>query len=248
MKTGRSILILGATSEIARAAVEAVARPEDTLLLAARDENDLEFIASHFRVTLQCECHTLRFDAAQPATHELFANATIKLLGTPEIVLLATGYLGNHDRDQDNISKIIHISASNFWGVMSGIARIIPLMEQNKKGVIIVLSSVAGDRGRRSNYLYGASKSAINEYASGLRSRLHQSGIRVCTLKLGYVTTRMIYGRQNYFLAASTTKTARRIARLINHPRDIVYFPRIWWFVMIVIRHLPEPLFKRINF
>jgi len=116
-----------------------------------------------------------------------------------------------------------------------------------KRGFIIGISSVAGDRGRQSNYVYGAAKGALSLYLQGLRNRLHPSGVRVITIKPGFVDTAMTYGLPGMFLVASPQAVGESIASSPGKSADVVYLPWFWRYIMLIIKHIPEPIFKRLK-
>lgn len=116
-----------------------------------------------------------------------------------------------------------------------------------RRGFIIGISSVAGDRGRQSNYVYGAAKGALSLYLQGLRNRLYPRGIRVITIKPGFVDTAMTYGLSGLFLVASPQNIGERIVRSLDKSADVVYLPWFWRYIMMIIKHIPEPIFKRMK-
>jgi short-subunit dehydrogenase len=119
--------------------------------------------------------------------------------------------------------------------------------EQRHKGFICAVSSVAGDRGRQSNYLYGSAKGALSIYLQGLRNRLHHSQVRVITIKPGFVDTRMTFGRSKLFLLASPDRVARGIYQAVVRGKNVVYLPWFWRYIMLLVRAIPEGIFKRLR-
>lgn len=243
----RRILILGATSVLAQKISKAVCRTDDQVVLAARDTSELKFVASDLVARAGCSTTELGFDAVRFDTHPEFAAVVLATLGAPDIVIVATGALGDQVAARDDPQRVLEIIASNFVGVATALGPVIGEMEQRGSGHIIVLSSVAGDRGRASNYIYGAGKAGMNAWLSGLRNRLHSSGVRVTTMKLGFVDTRMIFGKPGTFSIADPGDIARRVAELTEMPRDIVYAPGFWFLIMTFIRIIPETIFKRLK-
>jgi NAD(P)-dependent dehydrogenase (short-subunit alcohol dehydrogenase family) len=161
-------------------------------------------------------------------------------------VVLAFGYLGDQlaARDFSVGEKVI---AANFTGAASILSHCANYFETLQRGFIIGISSVAGDRGRQSNYVYGAAKGALSLYLQGLRNRLFSSGVRVITIKPGFVDTAMTYGLPGLFLVASPQDIGERIASTPNKKPDVVYLPWFWRYIMLIIQHVPEPIFKRLK-
>jgi len=241
-----AVLILGATSAIARATAAAFAARGAALYLASRDRDELERIAADLHLRYGVEVHHGLFDAEATETHETFLRAVIKEMPDLSGVVLAFGYLGDQQaaRNFDVGAKVI---ASNFTGAASILSHCANYFEPLQHGFIIGISSVAGDRGRQSNYVYGAAKGALNLYLQGLRNRLFASGVRVITIKPGFVDTAMTFGLPGLFLVASPQSIGERIVRTLDKSADVVYLPWFWRYIMLIIQHIPEPVFKRLK-
>jgi len=242
----RSVLILGATSAIARATAAAFAAYGADLYLASRDPDELERIAADLRLRHNVEVRHGMFDAEATETHEAFFRKVIEEM--PELggVMLAFGYLGDPQAARD-FSVGAKVIASNFTGAASILSHCADHFEAKKSGFIIGVTSVAGDRGRQSNYVYGAAKGALSLYLQGLRNRLFASGVRVITIKPGFVDTAMTFGLPGLFLVASPQAIGERIVRTLDKSADEVYLPWFWRYIMLIIRHIPEPIFKRMK-
>jgi short-subunit dehydrogenase len=241
-----SVLILGATSAIARATAAAFAGQSYALYLASRDGDELRRIAADLRLRYGVEVRHGEFDAEATATHEAFFQSVVAAMPNLRGVVLAFGYLGDPmaARDFRVGEKVI---AANFTGAASILSHCANYFEPLKNGFIIGISSVAGDRGRQSNYVYGAAKGALSLYLQGLRNRLYASGVRVITVKPGFVDTAMTYGLPGLFLVASPQDIGARIVRALDKSADVVYLPWFWRYIMLIIRHIPEPVFKRLK-
>jgi len=241
-----SVLILGATSAIARATALAFAARGDSVYLASRDEEELRRIAADLRVRYGVEVHHGLFDAEAMGTHEAFLQSVIETMPDLSGVVLAFGYLGDQmaARDFKVGAKVI---ASNFTGAASILSYCANYLEAKQRGFIIGIASVAGDRGRQSNYVYGAAKGALALYLQGLRNRLYASGVRVITVKPGFVDTAMTYGLPGLFLVASPQSIGERIVATLGKKADVVYLPWFWRYIMLIIKHIPEPIFKRMK-
>jgi short-subunit dehydrogenase len=241
-----TVLILGATSAIARATAAAFAARGDALYLASRDEDELQRIAADMRLRYGVEVQHGLFDAEATDTHEDFFQSVVTTMPSLSGVVLAFGYLGDQlaARDFGMGAKVITI---NFTGAASILSYCANYFEQLQRGFIVGIASVAGDRGRQSNYVYGAAKGALSLYLQGLRNRLYTSGVRVITIKPGFVDTAMTYGLPGLFLVASPQFIGERIVGSLCKSTDVVYLPWFWRYIMLIIRHIPEPIFKRLK-
>lgn len=241
-----TVLILGATSSIARAAAEGFARRGYDLYLAARDADELRRIAADLQIRFGVAAQHGAFDAEATDTHAAFFQGVLAAVPDLAGAVLAFGQLGDPQaaRNFDTGAKII---AANFTGAASILSLLANHFEAQRRGFIIGISSVAGDRGRQSNYVYGAAKGALSLYLQGLRNRLHPAGVRVVTVKPGFVDTAMTYGLPGLFLVASPQYVGERIAAAPEKSADVIYVPWFWRWIMLIIRLIPEPLFKRMK-
>lgn len=242
----RNVLILGATSAIARGTAAAFAACGDNLYLASRDLEELKRIAADLQVRYGVKVSYSLFDAAATDTHPVFFATVLKEVQELTGVVVAFGLLGDQQaaREFDLAEKII---ASNFTGAVSILSICANYFEPLKRGFIIGITSVAGDRGRQSNYVYGAAKGAFSLYLQGLRNRLFASGVRVITIKPGFVDTAMTFGLPGLFLVATPQNIGMKIVRTLSRSADIVYLPGFWRYIMLIIKHIPEPIFKRLK-
>lgn len=242
----RTILILGATSPMARAAAARLASRGDRLFLASSDEAECERLARDLGIRFQATVHAGTFDATQPASHGRLLERVTSELGELDAVLVATGDMGLVPNTLDP-QEAVRLVQVNFAGLASMLGACAQVLERRGRGVILVITSVAGDRGRQSNFVYGAAKGGLALYLQGLRNLLHPRGIRVVTFKPGFVDTGMTYGRAGTFLVASPTEAGAAIVRSLERGPDVVYFPWFWRGIMAVIRMIPEALFKRLK-
>jgi short-subunit dehydrogenase len=236
----QSILILGATSSIARACSEIFASRHYRLFLAGRNVSELERIAADLRIRYKVDVDYAFFDVSRIDSHEHFFSALIEKLGFISGVLMAVGLIDKSSHEQT--------IKANFSGPVSILDLCAQYLIGQKKGFIIGLSSVAGDRGRKPNYVYGASKSALTIYLQGLRAYLYPFQVHVLTIKLGLIDTKMTFGA-NYplFLAANPKKTALKIIHALDKAKESVYIPGVWRIIMLIIRLIPEKIFKRLT-
>ena len=241
----KTVLILGATSDIAAATARELAGKGCRLILAARRKGPLASLADDIGVRSGKRVYTTDFDATDFASHEgFYAGLPLR----PDGVVCAFGYLGDQavaERDFDEARRIID---TNYVGMVSLLGMIANDFEQRGKGFIVGISSVAGDRGRKSNYLYGSAKAGLSAFLSGLRNRLSGEGVHVLTVKPGFVDTAMTEGMNlPEKLLATPGEVASDIVNAIEKKRNVLYTKRLWYYIMLIIRHIPEFVFKRLN-
>jgi short-subunit dehydrogenase len=244
----RTVLILGATSFLARAVAAELARRRYDLLLAGRDPEELEAVASDLRLRHGVRVESRPFDALALDTHGVFVEDCRKASEDSLVgVVLCFGYLGDQPLAEKDIREARRILDTNLLGAVSVLSLFASYFEGKRDGFLCALSSVAGDRGRRSNYVYGAAKAGLTVFLQGLRNRLFGSGVRVITIKPGFVDTQMTYGRPGLFLVASPEKAGKRIVEAVLDGRDESYVPGFWRPVMFLVRSIPERIFKRMR-
>jgi hypothetical protein len=169
-------------------------------------------------------------------------------LGRIDVALVAYGSLPDQDRACQDVAYLVREFRTNSESVLICLAGLARRFQRQRCGVIAVIGSVAGDRGRASNYLYGSAKSAVHAFASGLRAQLRAAGVHVVTIKPGFVATKMTaHLSLPPLLTADPTSVARRIVVAIDRRRDVVYVPGFWRPIMFIVRHLPEAIFKRLK-
>ncbi len=242
----QNILILGATSSIARAIACEFAARGDNLYLASRDTEELSKIATDLTIRYQTVSYWGKFNAQDFAAHESFWQKVLQTMSHIDGVVMAFGSLGDLKKTGE-FANDHQVVTDNFIGAVSILNYCAAYFSTQKKGFVIGLSSVAGDRGRQSNYIYGAAKSALTTYLQGLRNRLFPFGVRVITVKLGFVDTAMTFGQPRLFWVAKPSKVAEKIVRLLHSSRDVVYLPWFWRYIMALIKTVPEKIFKRLK-
>jgi short-subunit dehydrogenase len=241
----QTVLILGAMSDIGRALARQYAAAGWRLQLAARQAGRLDPDAQDLRIRYQAEVQALEFDARSTASHAAWYAA---LDPAPDLVICVFGLLGRQARAQQHGPEALEILETNYTGAVSILERAAEAMEQRGSGCIAGISSVAGDRGRASNYLYGSAKAGFTAYLSGIRNRLASKGVHVLTVKPGFVRTAMTEGLPlPPLLTASPGEVAQAIARAVERRRNVIYVRWMWRWIMLVIRHLPEGVFKRMK-
>jgi decaprenylphospho-beta-D-erythro-pentofuranosid-2-ulose 2-reductase len=245
--SGQAVLIVGPTSSIARALAKQMAIAGDRLYLAGRDLPEVQRIARDLQIRYRTVVGTGDFDANDVASHPALIREAIANLEGLDCAILAVGELGDQAEAEASFEEARRIIQSNYTGVVSLLMQIATHMERQRRGTIVAIASVAGDRGRRSNYVYGSAKGALALYLQGLRARLFHAGVHVLTVKPGFVDTKMTFGRPGMFLMASPQTIARGILAAIRGRREVVYLPAFWSPIMAVIRLVPEPIFKRLR-
>lgn len=242
-----TVLILGATSGIARGAAIALASRGRNLILAGRDEVELQRIATDLSIRYGITTRIRLLDISDLAGQEELVGS---LLHDGEVlsgVLCAVGYLGEQETAFTDSEEASRIMIGNYTGPALLLDRLANLMIPNKSGFIIGIASVAGDRGRRSNFIYGSAKGGFGLYLQGLRNRLFREGIQVLTVKPGFVDTAMTYGMPGMFLVAQPEDIGEGIVRAQEKGKDAVYLPGFWRYIMLIIRSIPEKIFKRLG-
>lgn len=239
-------IILGATSSMARALARALAERGDGLLLAGRDMTELEALAADCRLRGAALAEAARFDARDPASFTPLIDRAKAMDGT----LNAAVFVGSMpeqsaiDADPGLIDGTV---TDSFTGPARFLQMLAPEIEARGKGTVVGVGSVAGDRGRVGNYVYGSAKAGFATYLAGLRNRLTRAGGHVVTVKPGFVDTAMTWGIEGMFLVAPPEKVAADILKAVKKQRNTLYTPFFWRWIMLIIRLIPEPLFKKLS-
>lgn len=243
----KKILVLGATSAIAAACARRWALQPASFFLVGRDSAKLEQVAADLRVRgAEAHCHVL--DSNDFAAHAAMFTACRQALGTIDIALIAHGTLPDQKACEQDADLAVREFTSNGLSVIALLTRLAEIMEAQRQGCIAVISSVAGDRGRPSNYLYGSAKAAVSAFCEGLRARLFKVGVHVLVIKPGFVATPMTAGLPLPApLVAQPEQVAADIARAVEKRKDVLYTLWFWAFIMLIIRNIPGVLFKRTN-
>jgi len=245
----KSVVILGATSGMARGTAGAFAEAGYALVLAARDSEENETLAADIRVRYGVPCHALPFDGTDFAAHEKFVIACEAALGTnPTGAVLAFGYMADQVTAQRDLAEVRHMVDANLTGAISILECFARVFEARGSGFLGVLSSVAGERGKQSNYIYGATKAGLTCYLEGLRVRLFKSNVTVTTIQPGFVDTKMTYGLPLPGpLVASPEAAGRAIFRAVTRGKDEAYVPFFWRYIMMIIKAIPRWQFKKMG-
>ena len=243
----RKVLIMGATSAIAEAAARLFAARGDALFLIARNRTHLDAIRADLLLRGAKAVDVAELDVNALDGHAVVLEQAWSALGAVDVTLIAHGTLPDQAACQASPETAVREFTTNATSTIALATAIATRLEAQARGTLAVISSVAGDRGRASNYLYGAAKAAVTAFLGGLRQRLASKGVDVLTIKPGFVDTPMTAAFRKGALWASPQQVATGIVRAIDRRRSVVYLPGFWRWVMLVIRHIPEPLFKRIR-
>jgi decaprenylphospho-beta-D-erythro-pentofuranosid-2-ulose 2-reductase len=241
------ILIIGATSAIAEEFARLCAAKGDQLFLVARNANKLKIVAADLKIRGAGKAEFFILDANDCDRHPEMLRAAEESLGGLDVVLIAHGSLPDQEKAELDYKLTAQEFQTNFLSAVSLLTLIAADFEKKGRGTIAVISSVAGDRGRQSNYIYGAAKGALSIYLAGLRGRLQKAGVAVVTIKPGFVDTPMTAHLKKGLLFASARQVASGIEKAIEKRRDVVYLPGFWLLIMTVIRLIPERVFKKLK-
>jgi short-subunit dehydrogenase len=245
----QKIVVLGATSKLAQEIARLAAAQGKELLLVARHPQRLATVAGDMaaRGALRVDC--VCADLADISSHPAVVEEILAKMPDFDTLLLAYGTLSDQARAESSPEYTLSELTTNFTSAVSLLTRLSAILDSNKRGCIAVITSVAGDRARRSNYVYGTAKGALSLFTQGLRAKLATTGVRVVTIKPGPVATPMTANLPKASSFADPEAVARTIYRELEHGKaDILYVPGYWRWIMAVIRLIPESIAKRMNF
>jgi decaprenylphospho-beta-D-erythro-pentofuranosid-2-ulose 2-reductase len=241
------VLVLGATSSIAIATMRQLAGPNTRFMLVARNRDRLTAVAQDLHTRGALEVDTWVMDLDDTAAHgEMLTSAAERLQGI-DLALIAHGALGDQQAAEADFEAAAAVLHTNFISAVSLLTWLGNYCQAQRGGTLAVISSVAGDRGRKSNYVYGASKAALNVFLEGLRNRIDRDGVQVLTIKPGFVATPMTAHVAKNALFASPQQVARGICKAIEQRRDVAYVPWFWALIMLLVRSIPSRFFKKMN-
>lgn len=239
------VLIIGAKSDIAKATAREYAKNGYDLYLAGRNINELQSMQSDIKIRSDVNVELKEFDITDFNSHEQFFNSLDpKPIGT----IVVAGYMADQKECESDWNKTLNTINVNYTGAVSILNIVANAYEKDKDGFIVGVSSVAGDRGRKANYIYGSSKAAFSAYLSGLRNRLYPSGVHVLTVKPGFVATKMTEHLDlPVKLTAQPEQVAKDIFNAQQKAQDVLYTKSIWRLIMLILKHIPEWKFKGMN-
>lgn len=239
------ILIIGAKSDIAKEIAREYAKNGYNLYLAARDSKDLEDFANDINIRSEVQVELKELDVIDFENHQKFYES---LEPRPQGVIFVAGYMVDQKECETDWSKTLNTINVNFTGAVSLLNIVANDMEKRKKGFIVGVSSVAGERGRKANYIYGSAKAGFSTYLSGLRNRLYESGVKVLTVRPGFVNTKMTAGLDlPSKLTAQPEDVAKEIYNAQQKGKDVLYTKSVWKYIMTIIKMIPEWKFKKMS-
>ncbi|MCB2117584.1 MAG: SDR family NAD(P)-dependent oxidoreductase [Rhodobacteraceae bacterium] len=239
-------IILGATSSMARAFARAVSAEGSAVLLGGRDSEDLAALASDCKLRGARVAEAVAFDARNPKTFAKIIARAEEEEGEINAAVFVGSMPEQAEIDADP-SLIAGVVMDSHTGPATFLQMLAPVIEARGGGTVIGVASVAGDRGRIGNYVYGSAKAGFATYLSGLRNRLTRAGGHVVTVKPGFVDTAMTWGLPGLFLVASPEAVAGDLLKAAKKKRNTIYTPFFWRYIMLIIRHIPEPIFKKMK-
>ncbi len=242
----KSVLILGALSDIAKSIAHKYGENGYNLHLAARKINDLKLHSKDLKIKYNNDIDIYEFDVLKTETHDNFIK---NLKEIPPIIICAVGLLGEQEKNENNSDLRTKVLRTNYEGPINIISDFANIFEKKGYGTIVGISSVAGERGKASNYIYGSAKAGFTTFLSGLRNRLAKKKIHVLTVLPGTVYTKMTLGMKlPKLFTSSPDKVANDIFNAVKNKKDIVYTMKIWELIMFIIKCIPERIFKNKSF
>ena len=243
----KKILIIGATSAIAEATARRFAQQGHRLCLLGRDTTRLASMCSDLTIRGAASADYLQLDVNDGAHRLAVLDQAVEKLAGIDILLVAHGTLPDQKQCEQDMALIEQEISTNATSVVVMVSYLANHFAQQRQGSIVVISSVAGDRGRQSNYIYGAAKGMVSIFMQGLRNRLFSANVQVLTIKPGFVDTPMTADMKKGLLWVQPDTIAAGILKAIEKQRDEVYLPGFWRLVMFVIRNLPGAVFNRMS-
>lgn len=244
----KNILIIGATSTIARACAAQWAKDGNRFFLTGRNPEKLQAVADDLSIRYNVSVKTYILDVNNNDDYGAMIESCFDLMNTIDITLIAHGTLPDQEKCNRDTAYARQQFSTNAVSTISLLTALTQRLENQGSGTIAVLSSVAGDRGRPSNYLYGAAKSAVTTFCEGLRGRLHEKNIHVLVIKPGIVDTAMTASLPtSSWLCAQPEKVARDIIKAVSHRRNTLYTPPFWHAIMMVIQCLPDSMIRKLK-
>lgn len=238
-----TVLIIGATSDIGFAIAKKFASEKYSVQLAARNAEQLKPFQSDIEIRYGVSCAVYTFEAANFETHSSFYSS---LIPKPDVTIYVIGYMNDNEAAIKNWNESLKTINANYTGAVSILNVVAADYAQKNNGVIVGISSVAGERGRQSNYVYGSAKAAFTTYLSGLRNKMYHHGVHVVTIIPGFVYTKMTeHLKLPKLLTAKPEEVASSVYNAVKTKKNIVYVKWFWRLIMLIICSIPEPIFKK---
>ena len=243
----KHILIIGATSAIAESTARIFAQRGDRLYLLARNHERLSSLAEDLRIRGGASVGYSRLDVNNFDAHEEILTTAFAALGKIDVALITHGTLPDQKTCETDFNTALAELNTNAISTVSLLTHLANILEKQNGGTIAVITSVAGERGRQSNYVYGAAKGMVSVFLQGLRNRLHRSGVKVLDIKPGFVDTPMTARFEKGLLWVEPETIATGIVRALDTGKNVAYLPWFWKYLMLIIRSIPESIFKRLE-
>lgn len=248
---GKKIIIVGASSGIGKAIAEAELNTGNSVVLLARREKSLESIAKKANLGKEKRAFPLVFDVTKFSTAEKTFQKAVSLLGKVDEVYFASGVMPETSPNEYNTTKDLEMLNVNLLGAVAFLNPVATYFTKQKSGKIVGISSIAGERGRKGNPVYNTSKAALNTYLEALRNRLSESNVQVTTIKPGFVITEMTKGlklpEKGLLKAITAEEAAEKIRNIVASGKDEAFVPGIWALVGLIIRNIPNFIFKKLS-
>ena len=243
----RRVLILGATSGIAQNVSRCFAAEHAKLFLVARDSEKLKALTDDLKIRGAASVETCEADLTDNSSHPLIISKSVAVWGGLDAALIAHGTLPDQLSMENDPALLRNSIEVNYVSAVSLLMQLGKVFEDQRSGVLAIIGSVAGDRGRRSNYVYGSAKAGLATFVAGLRLRLATANVQVVLIKPGWISTPMTAHLRQNFLFASPEQAGREIYKAMISPRAVVYCPWYWKWIMRFIRFIPNPIFAKLN-
>lgn len=238
----KNVLFLGALSDIAKSTAHKFGENGYNLQLAARNLDDLKKISADLKIRYNVDINVYEFDILKTENHQNFIK---DLKEIPSIIICAVGFMGEQKKSENNTKLRVKVLRTNYESPVNIISDFANIFENRGYGTIVGISSVAGDRGRSSNYIYGSAKAGFTTFLSGLRNRLAKKNVHVLTVIPGTVYTKMtLNSKLPKFFTSSPNEVAEDIYNAVIKKKNIIYTMKIWRFIMFIIKFIPEGIFK----
>ena len=238
----KNVLFLGALSDIAKSTVHKFGENGYNLQLAARNLDDLKKISADLKIRYNVDINVYEFDILKTENHQNFIK---ELKEIPSIIICAVGFMGEQKKSENNTKLRVKVLRTNYESPVNIISDFANIFENRGYGTIVGISSVAGDRGRSSNYIYGSAKAGFTTFLSGLRNRLAKKNVHVLTVIPGTVYTKMtLNSKLPKFFTSSPNEVAEDIYNAVIKKKNIIYTMKIWRFIMFIIKFITEGIFK----
>ena len=244
----KNILVIGATSAIAQTFIERMAVGDNKLFLVARDKDKLSTIKNDLRIKKNISIATFILDVNDHNNYDSMFNTAKLYLGRIDILLMAHGTLPDQKECEEKVETAVFEFGINALSTIVFCLKAAKIFEDQKFGLLAVITSVAGDRGRQSNYIYGSAKGAVNIFLQGLRNRLTKYGVSVLTVKPGFVDTPMTAHLPKNLLFSKPEVIAKGIVKAINKNKSKeIYLPGYWRIIMFIIKSIPGKIFNKLS-